>query len=104
MKELIPTGEPASVAEPFQEIQLDPTIVEVAREADQVGLDLAGLLAERRVGPDVAGDRIGSSAAVHEGPGGVDAVGRDEGVDGDEVGGGESQAGAPARPASHDAP
>ena len=43
--------------QPGQEVQLDHAVVEVAVEAEEMGLDLADLLAEGRVRADVAGGR-----------------------------------------------
>src|SRR5260370_38150543 len=69
----------------MQEIELDGVFVELATEIDQVGLDLADLLAERDVGANVASAGQGGSFAVNEGVCGVDAVGRDQGIDAVEI-------------------
>ena len=58
-----------------------PLAVKVAREADQVGLDLPGMFAEGRVGPDIARGRPGRSLTLDPGEPGIDAFGRDERID-----------------------
>ena len=88
-QQVVEAGEGPGGAEPGEEVELDGAAVEVAVEADEVGLDLADLLAEGRVRADVAGGRplarLARPIARDEGPRGVDAVGGDERVDAVEV-------------------
>ena len=93
-EQVVEAGEPAGGAEASEDVELDRLAVEVALEVDEVGLDLADLLAEGRVGADVAGGGDGRALAVDEGEDGVDAVGGDDGVDAVEVGGREAEPGA----------
>ena len=56
-EQVVEAGELAGRAEPGQEVELDGPAVEVAVEVDEVGLDLADLLAEGGVRADVAWPR-----------------------------------------------
>ena len=66
-----------------QEIEFHGAAVEIAGEADEMGFDLADLLAEGRVRADVAGGRPGPRLRLlseSEDSGGINAVERDQGI------------------------
>ena len=72
--------------QPPDEIELDPPSVEIAREVEQMGLDLTGLLAEGRIRARCCTRRERPARGRHARKGRVDAVSRDQGIDPDEVG------------------
>ena len=56
-QQVVDTREGAGGPEAGQEIELDHAAVEIAAKVDEMGFDLADLLAESRVRADVAGGR-----------------------------------------------
>ncbi len=91
-EQFVQAGETPGVAEPLEEIELDPVCRRGRPRIRAGGPRPCGPARRSRVRADVAGGGLGRAAAVDTGPGGVDAVGRDQGVDLDEVGGREAQA------------
>ncbi len=78
--------------QPRQKIELDAFSIQIALETHEVGLDFSSLIAEGRVGPNIAGRGPGRSAPLNPRAGGVDSLGRHEDIDPRKVDRREAQA------------
>src|SRR5208282_506411 len=106
-QQVVKVGEGSGRTQARQEIEFHGAAVEVAGEADEMGFDLADLLAEGRVRADVAGGRPGPRLRLRSGnedSGGIDAVERDQGIDAVDVDRRNAQPRAPTCAVGHNAP